>query len=341
MKRLVRVISLLMAAIGLYVVVFACVLDRPLSLGMVRRAFDSKLTYAASLPTPKLVIFAGSNALFSHSCSIIGGMLRLPCVNGGVAFGLGLDYQFAHWKLVLHAGDVVYMPLELEQYVQPMGAARLGPDAPIMLRHDRGTLINLGPSRMISAAFSSSAEDAVLSLLETVALSLHPALGAEPIWKTDAAGDGIGHTLALGAVNQRFLATLHRKDPQPAEVTAGYGTSEIAQFLDWARVHQLKVIGGWPTEFADAPPDPRLATVLTTFYNAHGAEIMPLTNRGRYPRADFFDTQDHLVSECQARHSIAVAFHLAPLLGRIARPPPDFAAAEAARCPRMSESPSS
>jgi hypothetical protein len=341
MRRLGEVLGLLLAAIGLYVLAFGCILDRPLSLGTLRRALDAKLAYAAGLPTPKLVILAGSNALFSHSCAIIGAVLRLPCVNGGVALGLGLDYQFALWKPRLHAGDIVYMPMELQQYIVSAGAARAGPDAPLMWRHDRATLFSLGPARIIAAIFSSNAEDAVLSLIETAALALHPALAATPFTATDVAGDGIGHTLARAAINQEFLAGLHREDPRPEAIVAGHGAAEIARFLDWGRAHELRVIGGWPTEFADAPPDARLAAVLAGFYGAHGAGFLPLPNQGRYPRADFFDSQDHLVTECQAQHSIIVAVHLAPLLERRLAMPPAAAVADAARCPSVSESPSS
>jgi hypothetical protein len=341
MRRLGQVLGLLLASIGLYALAFACVLDRPLSLGTLRRALDAKLAYAAELPAPKLVILAGSNALFSHSCAIIGGMLGLPCVNGGVALGLGLDYQFARWKPLLHAGDIIYMPLELQQYVVTAGAGRAGPDAPIMWRHNRATLVGLGPARIIAAAFSSTAEDAVLSVVETAALALRPGLAASPFTETDAAGDGIGHTLARAAANRGFLAGLHREDPQPGAITAGYGGAEIGGFLDWARAHGLRVIGGWPTEFADAPPDPRLATVLAGFYRAHGGGFLPLPNQGRYARPDFFDSQDHLVTECQAEHSIAVAVRLAAFLGREPMRPTAAAMADAAHCPGMSESPSS
>jgi hypothetical protein len=341
MRPLGKVLGLLLAAICLYVLAFACVLDRPLSLGLLRRAIAAKIAYAAGLPDPKLVILAGSNALFSHSCAIVGGMLRLPCVNGGVALGLGLDYQFALWKPLLHPGDIVYMPMELQQYVVTLGAGRAGPDAPIMWRHDRATLAGLGAARIIAAVFSSSAEDAVLSVIETAALALHPALASAPFAATDAAGDGIGHTLARARANRGFLAGLHREDPAPSAVVGGHGSIEIAQFLDWAQAHDLRVIGGWPTEFGDAPPDPRLAAVLAGFYQAHGARFLPLANQGRYPRMDFFDSQDHLVTECQAQHSIAVALALAPVLGRAAGAPPGVALADAARCPSVSESPSS
>jgi hypothetical protein len=332
MLRLGRVLGLLLAAIGLYVAAFACMLDRPLSLGTLRRTLDAKLAYAARLPTPKLVILAGSNALFSHSCAVIGPMLRLPCANGGVALGLGLDYQFARWAAVLHPGDIVYLPMELEQYAVP-AAARAGPDAAIMLRHDRGTLAGLGPARILAAAFSSTAEDAVSSLVETAALRLRPALAAAPFTETDAAGDGLGHSLAKAVADRAFLASLHRDDPDAGAIAQGYGAREIAAFLARAHAHGLRAIGGWPTEFADKPPDARLGPLLAAFYAAQGAAFLPLPNQGRYPRADFFDTQDHLDTECQARHSIAVAYGLALLLHRRPGPPPAVARAEAARCP--------
>jgi hypothetical protein len=333
MRRLLQVFGLLAASIALYLLTFACLLDRPLSLGILKRAFDGKLAYAATLPAPKLVILAGSNALFSHCCGIIGAMLHLPCVNGGVALGLGLDYQFALWRAGLHPGDILYMPMELQQYVVLPTASRAGPDATIMWRHDRGTLAALGPARWVAAAFSSTAEDAVLSVVESAALLLHPALAAAPFADVDAEGDGVGHTLAKAAANRAFLAGLHRADPTPDAIASGYGSRQIGRFLDWAETHGVRVIGGWPTEFADAPPDPRLDSVLAGLYRSHGARFLPTANRGRYPRADFFDSQDHLVAECQAKHSIAVAYGLAAMLGRPAAAPVPAALADADRCP--------
>ncbi len=333
MQRLFQALGLLFSSVILYLLAFVFVLDRPLSLGTLRQVLDRKLVYAAGIPGPKLVILAGSNALYSHRCALIGAMLRLPCANGGVALGLGLDYQFALWESLLHSGDTLYMPLELQQYEVTAFAARAGPDAAIMLRHDRRILLRLGPTRWLPAAFSGSAEDAVLSLVETAALLLRPALGAPPFGETDAQGDGIGHTLAKAAANRAFLAGLHRADPAAATVATGYGAVEIGAFLDWARAHDIRVVGGWPTEFTDAPPDPRLGATLADFYAGHGASFLPLAKDGRYPRADFFDSQDHLVEECQLRHSIAVARGLAALLGGSVAPLPAWAVQEAARCP--------
>jgi len=261
---------------------------------------------------------------------VIGPMVALPCVNAGVAMGLGLDYQFALWKPRLHAGDTVYMPLELQQYSMTMAAVRQGPDAAILWRHDRALLLSLGPARTLSAIFSGTAESGIASLVEMAAADFRPALAHPAFAETDAEGDGIGHDLAQAQANRAFLASLHRLDPTPGAIIAGYGTGEVAAFLDWARAAGVRVIGGWPTEFADDPPDPALGRTLARIY---GGDFLALAGQGRYRRANFFDSQDHLVSECQALHSIAVGRALAPLLGRPVRMPAREAISLASRCP--------
>jgi hypothetical protein len=326
--------GLLAASVLLHLTTFAFVLDRPLSLGTLRRELEAKLAYAASLPSPRLIILAGSNALFSHRCAIIGPMLRLPCVNGGVALGLGLDYQFLRWESVLRPGDIVYLPMELQQYAMTSRAAVAGPDLAIMLRHDRSNLLALGPSRWPAALLSGTLEDLILSVVEIAASAARPDLARHTLEDIDSAGDGIGHTLRRAAANRAFLSGLHRSDPSPPAILAGRGTREIAAFLAWAAAHRVRAIGGWPTEFADAPQDPRLAETLRRLYVGKGAAFLPLANQGRYPRDDFFDTQDHLAEECQVLHSIRVAQALAPMLYEVGvAAPSGWAVSLAAACP--------
>ena len=94
-----------MASLLLYFVLFGLLLDRPLTLGYLRHQLDMKVARGASLHGPKLVILAGSNGPYSHRCETIQPILHLPCVNAGVAVGVGLDYLFARWKPLLHPGD--------------------------------------------------------------------------------------------------------------------------------------------------------------------------------------------------------------------------------------------
>lgn len=333
MRRPETLLALLAASLLLYVGLFACILHRPLSLGTLRGTLEAKIAAAQAAVPPRLIILAGSNGLFSHSCVVIGTMLRLPCINGGVALGLGLDYQFALWRPVLRRGDVLYLPMELAQYTVSPRAAAAGPDAALMLEQDRALLLQLGPGRALAALFSGSFADAAAAFVEQSALALHPALARPAFAEIDAEGDGIGHSLAKAVGNQRFLAQLHRPDPSPEAIRRGYGAAEIGRFLDWAAQHGIMVIGGFPTEFADRPQNPALGASLAAFYAEHGAWFLALPGGGRYPRQDFYDAQDHLVTECQMRHSIRLAAALAGLLGRMPAPPPADAVLLAARCP--------
>lgn len=330
MRRLATLAALLLASLALYAALFALILDRPLDLGPLRRAWTVKIAAAEAVHGPKLVIFAGSNALFSHRCAVIGPMLDLPCINAGVALGLGLDLQFSLWKPHLSAGDTVYMPLELQQYTVTAAARRAGPDAAILWRHDRALLWPLGLQRSLAAAFSGTLPAAVASLVEMTAVALHPALDHPAFAAMNAEGDGIGHDLARAAANRTFLAHLHRADPSPGAIAAGDGAREVRAFRAWAAAHGVRVIGGWPTEFADAPPASTLGPTLAALY---GGDLLALPNQGRYPRADFFDSQDHLAEECQLRHSIAVARGLAAWMGRPVRPPSAAVVSLASRCP--------
>jgi hypothetical protein len=79
----------------------------------------------------------------------------------------GLDYLFARWKPRLQPGDIVYLPLEEAQYLRSRAASDLGPDAAIMLRHDRATLQTMPLHRRIAALFVGDLRAVIMSLIET------------------------------------------------------------------------------------------------------------------------------------------------------------------------------
>ena len=95
----------------------------------------------------------------------------MPCVNGGVAVGIGLDYLFARWQKALRSGDMVYLPMEEAQYVRAHATTEVGPDAAIMLRHDWRTLASLPTARWIAALFSFDLRAALMSPIETALLT--------------------------------------------------------------------------------------------------------------------------------------------------------------------------
>lgn len=319
-----RLVCAALASLLLYCGLFGFVLDRPLELGFLAGELDARLARAATIHGPKLVILAGSNGPYSHRCEVIEPMLDLPCVNGGVAVGIGLDYLFARWRAQLHPGDIVYLPMEQEQYAAGRFATSLGPDAAIMFRHDWTTLAALGPKRWLAALFAFDLRAGLMSLIEMslVAARFHDpramVTGTNNAW-----GDHVGHSVERGAGSQGMIAAMVAPAVAAAAVRNGYGASLIAGFVAWGRGHGVQMIGGLPTEVDTVPLPGETRDAIAAVYLAQGGEFLTLPNRSRYPLADFFDTPLHLNEPCQIAHSITLARALAPLLGRTARTPPE------------------
>lgn len=315
-----RLLCSTLASLLLYGVLFGAVLDRPLELGFLARQIDARLARAATIHRPKLVILAGSNGPYSHRCEVIEAMLDLPCVNGGVAVGIGLDYLFARWRNELYPGDVVYLPMEQEQYVRSRLTSALGPDAAIMFRHDWTTLRTLGPLRWIAALFACDLRAALMSGIEMALVASgfqDPRAAAEGT--SNAWGDHVGHTAALGAASQSLLARMAAPPESAASIRSGYGTKVIVGFVRWTRAHGVRVIGGLPTELDEEPLPAATRAAIASVYLEHGGEFLALPNLSRYPRSAFFDTPLHLNEEAQIAHSVLLARALGPLLGRATR----------------------
>ena len=302
------------ASLLLYALLFGAVLDRPLSLGGFQARIDAGLARGAAIEGPKLVILAGSNGPYSHRCETIEKLLGLACVNGGVAVGIGLDYLFARWQTVLRPGDTVYLPLEEAQYVRTRAAATVGPDAAIMFRHDRATLARLPPDRWAGAAFSFEPRAALMSLIEmTLVRAGFQDPRAAATGTFNAWGDHVGHTAALGAANAAVLEAANPTHETPARIAAGAGTATVRDFLKWSAAHGVRAVGGLPAGFAGSPiPNETRAAIRAVFA---GTRFIDLGDRGRYPRAAFFDTPDHLNETAQIAFSRILATELAVIAG--------------------------
>lgn len=310
-RRVARLIFACLASLLLYALVFGFVVDRPLALGFLQQQIDAKLARGLSIDRPKLVILAGSNGPYSHRCEMIEQIMAMPCVNAGVAVGIGLDYLFARWRPLLHPGDLVYLPIEEEQYSRGRLATDLGPDASIMFRHDWRTLAALPPERWVTALFSFDLPDALMGPIEIGLVALHFHDPRQDITGgTNAWGDHVGHTAAIAASNQGVLASAASHHATADEIRTGDGSALIATLLRQAIAHGVDVIGGLPAEFADAPMPEATQDAIRTLYLSNGADFLELPNQSRYPRTAFFDTSEHLNETWQIENSKLLAQEL-------------------------------
>jgi hypothetical protein len=200
--------------------------------------------------------------------------------------------------------------MEEAQYVRTRAATETGPDAAIMFRHDWRTLASL-PERWVAAVFSFDLRSALMGPIETALIFAHfhdPR--TEVTGATNAWGDHVGHTAELGAASRGVLAAASPYHPSAEQIQAGYGSALIARFTRWAVAHDVRVIGGLPTGFADAPMPAATLQSIRSVYTTNGGDFLVLPNFSRYPRSAFFDTAEHLNETWQVEHSRLLAEQL-------------------------------
>lgn len=326
-----RIFLLCLASVTLYLLLFGLVLDRPLTLGLLRLEIAEKTQRLAGLSSPKLVILAGSNGPYSHSCTVLGRMLALPCENAGIAVGIGLDDIFARDAKLLHRGDIVYMPMELQQYTLSRAGNRAGADAGMLLRHNRRILSHLPADRILGSVFCCSLADFLESAVEMPIAWAGIVKPAQMLaGEYDAQGDRVDNLAA--AVDRELLRHPPRAAPSPKEIAQGYGSLLIRNFVARETARGVTVIGGLPVDFATMHLPASSIRAIALLYTQNGGEFLILPNRSLYPPADFFNSEDHLAQPCQYWHSMLVAKHLGPLLGRPLAAPDAQALAIARSC---------
>jgi hypothetical protein len=329
---MLRLLACCGLSIFLYIVLFSFSFDRPLSLGLLNLEIQQKSSRLANLPSPKLVILAGSNGPYSHSCVVIGSMLNLPCENAGVAVGIGLDDLFAQYGPSLHHGDIVYMPMETEQYIVTRAQNNTSADGAMLLRYNRQTLRALGTERVLGAIFSTSFLDFLDSLAEMMAAHFH-LLSASSLFAAEynIEGDRIGTSLATA--DQKLLPASPPIDPSADRIDHAYGSEIIHHFVADQTRAGVEVIGGLPTQFQTAQLPPATIDAIRSVYVSAGGGFIILNDFSQYPRADFYDSEDHLAQPCQYKHSIEVAEALGRALRRAILPPSAALMRIASTCP--------
>ncbi|MDE1906950.1 MAG: hypothetical protein KGH75_10935 [Rhodospirillales bacterium] len=317
------------ASVALYLVLFGLVLERPLSLEPLGLEMAQKDARLAALPSPKLVILAGPNGPYSHSCAVMGKMLHMPCENAGIAVGMGLDEIFARYAPALHAGDVVYMPMELEQYAMTRTEYDSMVDGALMLRHEPAMLLALPPGRAMGALFCCTLADGLEAIAEMPLARLGVRNGAHMLAaEYDVEGDRVDNDLA--GADKTLLSGPARVEPSAAEIEGGYGTVLISRFVAQERAKGVIVIGGWPVDFTNA----RISdTAREAVLRVYGSGFLSLPGKSLYPRGDFFNSEDHLAKPCQFKHSVAVSEELGIMLGQNVMAPGAKMKVMTAECP--------
>ena len=313
MRRLLALVGLVALSIGLFAAVFS-VVHRPLVVGEIARQLDYKLGYARTLSSPTIVVLAGSNGRYSHRCAELSAALGRPCVNASIGVGIGLDFQLDQWLPLLRAGDIVYMPLEYDQYGYSRAEMQGGLQNALLVHDRRDYLWEQGTGRVLDAYGSFDLSFLVQGLAE-MALRHAGFRRRSSLETLTPQGDERGHTAVAAAAYAEFLrAGAFGRTAIPA---ASASREVLERFLGEAHRRGIVVVGGLPTIPDDVALAEDTVAAVRAVFEERGQRFLALDNRSRYPRSCFFDTLYHLNEECQCAHSRAVGRALALLNGPV------------------------
>jgi hypothetical protein len=280
------------------------VVHRPLVVGEIQKQLDYKQAYARSLASPKIVIFAGSNGRYSHRCEVLTQTLDRPCVNASIGVGIGLDFLLVQWRPLLHAGDLVYLPLEYSQYRFSNAEMHGGLQNALLVHSQRGYLWSLNAKR-IAAAYGSFDLPFLVQGVVEMALDRHGFKRRSSIDSLTPQGDERGHTAEIAA---GYIAFLRESRADTSAVPERSDAIDVlSPFLRKMHDAGVAVVGGLPT--VPDSVDVKVGDIdrLRRLYEDAGQHFIVLPNRSRYPLSCFFDTLYHLNEGCQKAHSAALA----------------------------------
>lgn len=292
-------------------------ISKPLTDGEISRLIDKKINLLKEGAGNRIIILAGSNGRFSHRCETISDRIHLPCINASLMAGIGIDYILALYEPLLRKGDVIYMPLEYEQYLQSKNDIQAGPENAILWRTNPSLLRSLGWERTVRASLYADEKYFINGLVETV-LSQKGIKRRFDEASINSQGDQTGHTQAAGAPYIEFLKAKAVTIPivRPAS-DPRHSSILLSRFLKDAKEKGIVVIGGLPSTFSDVEIPAVTHTELKEFFQKNGHDFLTLPTLSQYPRSCFFDMPYHLNESCQKIHSEALADELGSIINRM------------------------
>jgi hypothetical protein len=209
-------------------------------------------------------------------------------------------------------------------------------DGQFLLRHDRDVLIKLPVPRVVGAGFCCTLADLMEALVE-MPLAAHGAI--EPVQLLDIEYNGQGDRIDNDLSNRdaALLSPAARIAPSARDIKSGYGTALIAAFVTRESSKGVVVIGGMPVDYSSAHVPAGSMSAIAATYEVNGGRFMVLPNQSGYPRADFFNGEDHLAKPCQYLHSILIAQRLGALLRKPVAPPSSAVLHLAEECPSATD----
>ncbi len=265
----------------------------------MKEAYAIKSSMATSINQPKLVVVAGSNALFGVSCQKIQQEMGIPCVNGAAVAPLGLDYLFYRARSWLKPGDTVLLPLEYHLYQS------LDKPSNILIDYVFARDKNYFDSLNITQKFRFLGGLSWMRLLRGIVAKFVPPKPLNYSYQSDTLnvfGDETNNKKSdISEDNLKELSLAQPMSYVKDQLELSHGTNQIEIFADWCKSNNVQIIAAWPSTiwFEDYQGSRQkiFFQSISSFYANIDVPILGNYDSFMYDKSMFFDSGYHLHDE--------------------------------------------
>ncbi len=295
------------------------------SAAAIQAWVDHKVDIANAAPSPRLLIVAGSNALYGIRASQLETELGFPVINFGTHAALSLDYHLSKVRKVARPGDTILLALEYELYG----------DAPVnhvlsdyVFGGDPEYITTLPPGDQLIWLAGASSNVIFRPFVDLVSTAPRERLETRRTHREglDAHGDFLENSADRQIDRHRDAVAaarpLHRL-LGPKRIREAPGWARIASFADWCRAHDIRLLATFPATIDFAVYHERRSrqaqAAAVEGYAALGIPTIGTPADFFYPSSHFFDTGYHLDADGADLRTEMLAEKLRPILAT----PPD------------------
>jgi hypothetical protein len=287
--------------------------------------YRHKSKIADSLTGPRIVIVAGSNALFGISARQIEDATGVPTVNYATHGMLTVGYHLYRARSVLRPGDTVLLALEYERYIGPSVNSLF---SEYVLSTDPSYFHQL-PLRekfewIVSASIYKTAMRLIVSDEVQTQIATEIRAGAHTI--LNDRGDFTRNAKADQTEAQRLTVESH---PPSFYFVTGHWRSrdhawhQIGRFVRWCDDRGIRVLATFPNAAQSPEYETSRVRIVAADIEAHFAElgvpVLGTPEDAMFPREDYFDTLYHMTREGAEKRTAALLELLAPHLDAATR----------------------
>lgn len=290
-------------ALTLWLALVALQLGTPTeSSRWTHEVIQQKLAVAEELPSPRLLVVAGSSALFNIQAALLEEELGVPAVNLGAQQGLQLRYILDQARKVARPGDDILLALEYDLYLDD-GTPRFV-QLDYIFSRDPGYLLRTSPWVALRLAMSPDA----VRMWTGIQARLRAPVRVEGSYdsrtlnhrgdETKNVQDGRSPADSARVANAEPLPLYRSGEP--------YAWGVLDDFLTWAESAGVSVAATWPATLhfpAYEQPEAVLAGEIQAFYRERGIEVVGSPEDFWYQSGDMYDTHYHLASQAARENS--------------------------------------